>query len=195
MIQQPRIIGICGKKSHGKDTTAKILQHMFPGAVKYAFADPLKKGIQAWFDFSDEQIYGTEKETIDDRYGVSARSVLQLIGTDWVRNRLHSDLGIILPHSLWIERFHQFMMANKQGVVIISDVRFPDEVEALAKYKGAIILSVDRSQHIESIDNHASENTELVKKKGIELNVLVEIDNNKSLSDLELIIKKVIEKN
>ena len=76
------LIAFLGKKSSGKDTVANFLIKN-DDYIKYVFADPLKKGIQAFFNLSDDQLYDEKlKEIIDPRWGVSPRKLLQTIGTD-----------------------------------------------------------------------------------------------------------------
>jgi dephospho-CoA kinase len=51
------MIGICGKKFHGKDTIANYLIQRF-GFTKVSLADPLKKGVQEIFGLTDNQLWG-----------------------------------------------------------------------------------------------------------------------------------------
>jgi hypothetical protein len=180
-----KIIGICGSKYHGKDEAAKYLHRKLTGSVTYAFADPLKKGVVEWFGLTEDQVDGDKKEVIDPRYGVTPRTILQVIGTDWVRDRSAQDIGLTLTHSLWIERFHQFVETNGASTVLLSDVRFPDEVEAICSYKYAKLIHIDRSDVCDDQrDDHASENVTDVVERANELGILYHIDNNTTLEDL-----------
>ena len=86
-----KIIGLCGKKGSGKDATGKILIEIY-GFTKYSFADPLKRGVKEMFGFTDEQCWGEQsiKEKVDERWGISPRVALQIIGTDFLREQLPS---------------------------------------------------------------------------------------------------------
>ena len=71
------IILIAGCKGSGKDTLAD--EFVKQGWKKYSMADALKKGVQILFNLSDKQLWGDEKEVIDERWGVSPRYLLQTI--------------------------------------------------------------------------------------------------------------------
>jgi dephospho-CoA kinase len=96
----PRIIGITGKKFNGKDTLGNYLSKYNYKIM--AFADPLKEVIKTIFDFNSEQLYGEEKEKIDDFWKISPRTAMQFIGTDLFRhqmNKLIPDIG----NEIWIK--------------------------------------------------------------------------------------------
>ena len=84
------LIGITGKRGHGKTTAANVLIRDF-GFIEYSFAKPLKEICKIMFRLTDEQVYGDYKikEKIDERIGRSPREILQLIGTEFGRERLH----------------------------------------------------------------------------------------------------------
>ena len=58
------IIGLSGKKRVGKDTVADYLVSKY-GFIKYSFADPIKAVAKILFGFSENQLYGNNKEEID----------------------------------------------------------------------------------------------------------------------------------
>ena len=84
------IIGIAGKKGSGKDTAGQYLisKHEFR---RYAFGDPVKEVCRLLFGFTDEQLYGTQKEEMTE-LGIRPREAFQKIGTDFGRNYLHNLL-------------------------------------------------------------------------------------------------------
>jgi hypothetical protein len=82
------IIGITGKKFHGKDTVADCLVTNY-SFTKMAFADPLKEVCKTLFGFSDAQLYGKEKETKDPKWKITPRKAFQFIGTDLIRNMMY----------------------------------------------------------------------------------------------------------
>lgn len=147
MSQLPLVIAFSGKIGSGKSTAAELLLQAWPEEpgrkVKmYAFARPLKDAMKAAFGFSEEQLYGEEKELVDLRYGVTPRHILQKIGTDWFRDRLEQDIGVKMKcSSLWVERFRQYVIQN-QGIaslIIVEDCRFADEAQAIHECGGVII--------------------------------------------------------
>lgn len=80
------VLGILGPAGSGKSTAAKYLVEKY-GARRYAFATPLKEILKYAFEFSDEQLFGTQeqKEDVDPRYNHSARWFMQRLGTEGIR--------------------------------------------------------------------------------------------------------------
>ena len=77
------IIGLSGKKRVGKDTIADHLVKRH-GFIKYSFADPIKDIAKVLFSFSDEQLYGNDKEKLDERWNIIPRDFYQKFGTDYM---------------------------------------------------------------------------------------------------------------
>jgi hypothetical protein len=136
------------------------------------------------FGYTENQLNGTEKDTIDGRYGVTPRQVLQIIGT---------QIGIKLHHGFWIEQFHQFIKESECKVVIVSDVRFKDEVDAIACYSDSLLLLVDRSKHIISTHENSSENLRPLLNQGKKWGILRYIDNNGTFKQLESRLKIILD--
>jgi len=169
MKNQPTIIGVSGRKRHGKDEIALALAaHDF---TRVAFADELKRFAMDIWDLSFEQVYGSneDKETVDERWGLSPRTILQQFGTQigrnvhketWVRRTFNiiEDAAYFgfparLP-DLAARRFQARHVTNATRWVI-PDVRFPSEAEAVKAHGGVIIKVVRPS--IVSDDMHDSE--------------------------------------
>ena len=55
------IIGLSGKKRSGKDTVAEYLCAHY-GFINYGFGDPIKEIARIMFQFTDEQLYGNQKD-------------------------------------------------------------------------------------------------------------------------------------
>ncbi len=147
------IIGITGKKFHGKDTVGKILCKKY-NFIRYAYADKLKRVCQIIFGFDDSQLYGNRKEHIDSYWKVSPRNMMQFVGTDLFRNQLNK----ILPddnNDIWIKSLEHDIENNINSNIVITDVRFPNEIESIRKHGGKII-KVTRSDLI-YYDDHESE--------------------------------------
>jgi len=149
------IIGITGKKHHGKDTLGKILVDKY-NYKKMAFADNLKEACRIIFGLSDEQLYGDMKETNDEFWKTSPRNLFQYIGTDMFRNMI----GKIMPHvgnDIWIKSLEKNIIdsINNSNNIVITDVRFPNEAMMIKKHGGIIIKIVRPDAN--NIDNHISE--------------------------------------
>lgn len=154
-----RIVGITGRKRSGKDTAGKILVDEF-GFTRLAFADSLKKACQNIFGFSDEQVFGDElKEVTDDYWGHSPREFLQYIGTELFREKLPELMGN-LGKDIWIrsvERQLQNLVDEGKTKFVITDVRFPNELEFIAKHGGTSLKAVRPALTETTGNTHASE--------------------------------------
>ncbi len=141
-----KIIGISGKAGAGKDTAAArlIAEH---GFVRIAFADALKAGAQAMFGFDYEQINGSKKEIVDERYGKSPRQIMQLLGTEFGRKLVCDDV--------WLRVMRARLDAWAHVHVVIPDVRFPNELEAVQAWGGQV-WRVERPG-VAAVNPHPSE--------------------------------------
>lgn len=152
------IVGICGPKFSGKDTAAATLCRSFQ-YVQASFASFLKEACRSIFMLSHNQLHGDEKETLDERWGITPRQILQKVGTELFRQRLPEVLpqlnlggdGSLWCHCmrLWLETF------ETPQRIVITDVRFRDE-EALIRSLGGKIVRIERASRPVS-DDHASE--------------------------------------
>ncbi len=165
-----RVIGICGRKRHGKDSVGKILQEHY-GFMPTAFADPVKRVAMDVFGLSWVQCYGDgpEKEAVDLRWDLSPRKIMQLLGTEVGRN-IRPDTWI--KHTLdnirsanegrgfqWrndsTQEFVRQVGDPPEGWVI-TDVRFPNEAEAILA-AGGEVWKVVRPSLGAPTDEHSSE--------------------------------------
>lgn len=141
------IVGISGFIGCGKSTVANWLtdEHNFR---KDSFATSLKDACAFIFDWPRDMIEGDTKESREWREQVdtwwaqklgienfSPRLAMQLVGTDSLRN--HFNEGI------WFLTLENRIRKNPEQHVVISDVRFPNEVEFI-KNQGGILLRVNR---------------------------------------------------
>lgn len=157
------LVGIVGPKQSGKDTTVDYLVGKY-GFSRYAFADPIKRGMQQMLGFTDEQLWGTDeqKEAIDPFWGISARRMLQLVGTELFQFDIHKYTKpgeFDVNRSVWVHRFKkeydEKILVNPGLKVAISDMRFMHEAQFI-RNMGGIIIKIHRPS-IERKDTHASE--------------------------------------
>lgn len=135
------IIGICGFIGSGKDTVADYLinEHEY---VRESFAGNLKDAVSVIFGWDREMLEGrtTEardwRECVDDWWAkkldmptLTPRWVLQYWGTEVARKSFHNDI--------WINSLER-KLQNKTNVVI-TDCRFPNEVESIKRQNGKIV--------------------------------------------------------
>lgn len=136
-----KIIGIVGWIGCGKDTVADYLVENYE-YKRESFAGALKDAVAAVFSWDRELLEGTTqyardwRETVDqwwaDRLRIdnlTPRLVLQLWGTEVCRENFHNDIWIAS-----LERRLQTIDTN----IVISDCRFPNEVEAIQKMGGKV---------------------------------------------------------
>lgn len=133
------IIGICGLIGSGKGTVADVLveQHNFK---KISFADKLKDAVSLMFDWDREMLEG---ETSESRYWreqpdefwsketgkeISPRLVLQLFGTDCMRNGFYDGV--------WVSFVKKKIQDNPTTNFVIPDVRFENEADILRSLGG-----------------------------------------------------------
>ena len=133
-----KLIGITGKARSGKDSAAKYLWTQY-GFSRIAFADPLKEAAQAMFGLSDRQAWDDElKEVVIPHWNMAPRQMFQKEGTEAGRNVFGGDL--------WIKRFMlTYNLLKDTDDIIVPDVRFDNEAEALRSL-GGIIIEVRRGQ-------------------------------------------------
>jgi len=136
------IIGVCGFIGCGKDTVADYLVN-FHEYRRESFADSLKDSVAAVFGWDRIMLEGRTKESREWREQVdewwakrlamptlTPRWVLQYWGTEVCRKTFHDDI--------WIASLENKLRQSKDNVVV-SDVRFPNEVTAIKNLGGKII--------------------------------------------------------
>jgi len=135
------VIGFTGKINSGKTSAAQYL--VSEGYSEYSFADPIKR-IAEIFGFEKHQLYGTQEQKLEvnTHWKVSGRRFLQRFGTDVCRDALPMlmpELGLQESESLWIRLWQIEMQRYPERLYVISDVRYPDEAEAIRRLGGLII--------------------------------------------------------
>jgi rhodanese-related sulfurtransferase len=169
------IIGIAGFQGSGKDTIADYLQNIY-GFKRDSFAATLKDAVAAVFGWDRELLEGrtTEsrvwREQVDpwwaDRLNMpnlTPRLVLQKWGTEVARRSWHDDT--------WIASL-EYKLAKSHNDIVITDVRFPNEIQAV-RNAGGIVIRVVRGPEPEWYDIALGANAgilpdqELLKQLGI----------------------------
>lgn len=143
MTTLPNVIGLAGQQGSGKDTAA--LWFVERGYAKSSFAAPIKQMLNDAFGWSmrdwDDRAWkeGFVGDVLDSSYmhsrSLSPRSLAQWLGTDVVRKNFGDDAWV----NLWKQRWHD----AGQPRVVISDIRFQNEVDAVHKV-GGIVLRISR---------------------------------------------------
>ncbi len=136
------IVGICGFIGSGKDTIADYLVN-FHEFRRESFANTLKDAVSAVFGWDRTMLEGRTKEAREWREQVdpwwaqrldmptlTPRWVLQYWGTEVCRKAFHDDI--------WIASLEN-KLRNSKDNVIISDCRFPNEIESIRNAGGKIL--------------------------------------------------------
>jgi len=180
-----RVVGFGCTAQVGKDTATEYLEKKYPGRAKrVAFADKLKQVCMLLFDLSYEQCYGSKeiKETIDPRYGMSPREIMQKVG-DGMRK--------VYPE-IWVDTvFYTTIPAHqKEGydLFVISDVRYPNEGDKIHAEEGTLVKVLRESGGVEVGAEHSSE-TAMQDYKNFDFI----IDNNGSFDEYFEKIDKLME--
>lgn len=143
------IIGITGKKGHGKDTIAQIFQKHYNDTETFSFAGPLKEALSLIFGIKLKYFYDEKlKETfVWDCW--TPRSLLQWFGTEVIRKQFDKET--------FIKSMKNRLMNSDKILKIVTDVRFDNEAELIHKM-GGFIIKVDASERVPaSQDTHDSE--------------------------------------
>ena len=136
------ILGICGFIGSGKDTVADYLVN-FHGFRRESFASTLKDAVSAVFGWDRTMLEGRTaqarewREQIDpwwaerlDMPTLTPRWVLQYWGTEVCRKGFHDDI--------WISSLEN-KLRNSTDNIVISDCRFPNEIQSLKQAGGSIV--------------------------------------------------------
>jgi hypothetical protein len=142
------IIGLSGYAQSGKDSTAELLCLNY-GYRRIAFADAMREvlltlnpklgNITYLSDLVDDYGWDVAKKNFE------VRRLLQVIGTEVGRSMFGENFWIDLALS----------GIKSEDKVVISDVRFPNEADAIKKL-GGIVWRINRRNH-SAVNGHASE--------------------------------------
>lgn len=150
---QVTIVGLTGRAGSGKSAAAEYLVRRY-GFLAVSFAGPLKSMLETMLvEASIDYFYLHEpklkNEPIGELLGLSARTLMQRLGTEWGR-ALHPDLWVHL-----LERNVGLPDAPVHDRIVITDVRFPNECAWLRKHDG-VLIRLHREQAV-PVSEHASE--------------------------------------
>jgi hypothetical protein len=151
------LIGFAGAARSGKDTAAQAL--LDAGWTRRAFADKVRDMLYAMNPVLDEPAYSNGFTSLRyevDHYGwegvkemyPEARRYLQRLGTEGGRE--------ILGENVWVDAL--FRDRDTWGPTVITDVRFPNEAEAIRAHGGLVVAIERPGQTLIRESGHASEN-------------------------------------
>jgi hypothetical protein len=183
------IISITGKIGSGKDTIADIIMQYTPyhdWEIK-KFAGKLKdiaeilSGVPK-INFEDQEF---KKQDMGPNWGMTYRDLLQRLGTEAMRNGLHENVWV---NALFADYHFNIEEDEQMPNWLITDCRFPNELEAVKAHKG-ITIKVIRDSGNTIGTTHASETA---LDDYTEWDYIV--DNNGSIEDLKTQVFSILEK-
>ena len=157
------VIALCGGKGHGKDTVGNWCVENL-GAVRLAFGEPLKRGVQQFLDLSNDQVTDEkEKEKIDPYWNHAPREFYQIFGTELAQKELPKFLQN-MDNKIWVKCVARRMARiyrtrpNVYNIFVITDVRLKHEEDFVKSFPNHLIIRVNRNLHINgNFNNHISE--------------------------------------
>lgn len=170
------LVGVAGKAGAGKDTVSQFLCDLFR-FQSFAFAEPLKKALQAMLDLGDEHVNGELKECELPLLGVSPRRLMQTLGTEWGRDTVRQDFWLKVMERRYVEHRRLCWRLQMNCLVAVSDVRFNNEADWV-RSQGGLVLHVDRDD-VRAVSPHVSEAGVSFHRDDIR------ISNNGTLEDLQ----------
>ncbi len=174
-----KLIGLTGKAGAGKDTLASLILEHTTGTTR-AFADPMRRAAKEIFGLTDDQMTDRMlKEQVIPYWGKSPRRLLQLLGTESVRDVFGGDT--------WVKnadlRLEALLRAEAQEqlpveVCIWPDCRYPEEAQWI-RDNGGIVIEIVRPG-IAAVEAHRSEQAlpaELVNNRVINCDTLDDLSD------------------
>ena len=162
------IIGLNGYAKSGKDEVAQHIQALsqtflikkFSGKLKYIAS--ILTGIEP--DRFEDQVF---KSRVMPGWDMTAREILQKLGTEAIRDNLHE--------AAWVNAL--FSEYTEDSNWIVTDVRFQNEAQEIKKH-GGVIVRVNRTG-FGPVNNHESE----ISLDGWDFDHIIE--NNGTIEDLK----------
>lgn len=134
------LIGLAGQMGCGKSAVAEHLHSTLGFHPPLAFADPLKDMIGAMLEVEHAELERLKRSNEPLLDGVTARRLLQTLGTEWGRRTVHPDLWLLLM-ARKLKKIAEWQ--HHVTGVVISDVRFENEV-AFIRARGGVVVHIYR---------------------------------------------------
>lgn len=188
------VIGVSGKIGSGKTCLAKGLQGRFKNVVLRNFADRLKEEVAMHLEIDVAMCYTHEgKNVYLPQYGMTIGEFLQHWGTK-LRD-VHEEIWILA-----VQSFVEARIAEKQSseplIVVVGDVRFPNELDWVRKIGGlSVRLTGDPQQErAKSKRNmqHPSETSLDQFEADGRFDIIVDTERNNRLSTLQIVAEAIV---
>lgn len=155
--------GVFDTRLNSPSFQAFLKDHVFPLVKIYSFADPLKQLCHNMFGIDEQLLWGTDEdkntltnltwanmpgiidaENKKSKY-MTVREVVEYVGTDIFRK---------MNDNIWIDALIRQIRKDNSLFPIITDCRFPNEVEAIQTHQGKVIR-LSRGLESPHISNNA----------------------------------------
>lgn len=152
-----KIIGLVGFIGSGKNSVADILTENL-GFYRESFAGPVKDAVADIFGWDRPMLEGdTEasrvfRETPDEFWSKSMgkeftpRLAMQIMGTEVGRQIFHQDLWVDSLEQRVNRKLSMDAVFRQESHIVISDVRFPNEIDRIKKMGGSVFRVVRGSE-------------------------------------------------
>lgn len=152
-----KLIGFTGPIGSGKDTLAKEILRIAPYGSRVKFADKMYAMANALDPVIDPDMSHEDKEgwLLDDPELGTRRSFMQQLGTEFGRECLHQNIWVKATD----HRIQKLWEQNPFQLIILTDVRFPNEADYVRRHGLLIHLLPDwiNPAATEAATAHASE--------------------------------------
>jgi hypothetical protein len=209
-MNNKNLISISGAIGSGKDAVGKIIQYLLcKNTGEVAIEDVLKYSEHEWWiqeqsGFEIKKFAGKLKQIaslltgvpvkewedqwfkcqqMPEQWGMTYREFLQKLGTEAMRDGLHNEVWI---NALFSDYRPAKMSEYNPSKWIITDTRFPNELEAIKERNGITINVVRPEVRINGHIAHSSE----ISLKDAEFDY--EIINDSTIEDLVEKIRKIL---
>ena len=166
------LIGLTGAATSGKGLVSSrlVAKH---GFRVIRFAEPIKTMLIAGLRLSVDEVDGLDKGKPIERFnGLTARYMMQTLGTEWGRRLIHKDVWVWA----WQRAMHDATMNDGENArIVVDDLRFPNEADAIRE-AGGVIWRVVRPNV--TIPKHQSE------RMASDIRADLEIENTSSIAAL-----------
>lgn len=203
-----QVIGFTAKVGGGKDTAGMLITQALEEkgyrVTKLSFAKPLKDVCTMMFGWDRERLEHDfdykEGDTLDDgspdpactALGMTRRVVMQKLGTEAMRNGLHSDIWIIAL-KLAIQRGEY----DDYDYGLLTDCRFLNELQFVRDLDGTLIrveregeqsTLTDKTQHASELEWESWESWDAIVTNKIDSNLSKEENLRNLRNELEKVI-------
>lgn len=164
------IVGISGKRGTGKTTLANMLADKYGFEHRY-FAQTLKGLVSQQFGLGYDHVHGHLKEFELKAYpGWTPRKLMIAVG-QFYRS---------IDELFWVRK----TLENITGHVVISDVRFLNEVQEIKK-RGGIIVRLSRDPKLNIYQGEINDPSETALDDYKDFDIIVPAESNLDMEDME----------